>query len=156
MNPIINTLCFIFDNERVLLAMKKRGFGAGKWNGYGGKVQRGETIEEAARREIKEEAGIDDISLEPRGILRFSWVSAKQRPIECHVFKIISYQGEPIETEEMRPQWFAIDSLPFKEMWSDDPIWLPEFLANKGLKAEFIFDDNDQVIKHSIDFVKHF
>lgn len=34
----------------VLLGMKKRGFGAGKWNGFGGKVQPGETIEEAARR----------------------------------------------------------------------------------------------------------
>ncbi len=44
------TLVFLVDDDRVLLGMKKRGFGAGKWNGFGGKVEPGETIEEAAIR----------------------------------------------------------------------------------------------------------
>ncbi len=43
---------------RILLGMKKRGFGEGKWNGFGGKVnlidgRYQETIEEAAMRELE-------------------------------------------------------------------------------------------------------
>lgn len=44
------TLVLVVQPSRVLLGMKKRGFGAGLWNGFGGKVQPGESIEEAARR----------------------------------------------------------------------------------------------------------
>ena len=52
------TLMLIVDENKILLGMKKRGFGEGKWNGFGGKVNEGETIEEAAIREMKEEAGV--------------------------------------------------------------------------------------------------
>ena len=38
------TLVYIRDDENILLGLKKRGFGTGKWNGFGGKVQAGETI----------------------------------------------------------------------------------------------------------------
>ena len=44
------TLLFVVESDRVLLGMKKRGFGAGRWNGFGGKVDLDETIEEAAKR----------------------------------------------------------------------------------------------------------
>ena len=57
MNKKILTLCIIHQHSKILLGMKKRGHGVGKWNGFGGKVEKGETIEEAARRETKEEAG---------------------------------------------------------------------------------------------------
>ena len=53
----IVTLVFVHDNQKVLLGYKKRGFGAGRWNGFGGKVETGETLEQAARRELKEESG---------------------------------------------------------------------------------------------------
>ena len=45
----------------VLLGMKKRGFGIGKWNGFGGKVKDGETIRECAMRETQEECGLEVI-----------------------------------------------------------------------------------------------
>ena len=51
-----STLCFCVKDDKVLLAMKKRGFGAGKWNGYGGKVQEGESPAVTAVRELKEES----------------------------------------------------------------------------------------------------
>ena len=44
------TLAFIRETTRVLLGLKKRGFGEGRWNGFGGKVQTGESIELAAKR----------------------------------------------------------------------------------------------------------
>ena len=46
------TLAFLLDGNRILLGFKKRGFGMGKWNGFGGKVENGETIEQAAKRYI--------------------------------------------------------------------------------------------------------
>ena len=52
------TLCLLVKDDKVLLAMKKRGFGMGKWNGVGGKVEDGETIEMAAARETGEEIGV--------------------------------------------------------------------------------------------------
>ncbi len=44
--------------KKVLLGMKKRGMGQGKWNGFGGKLKPGETIEECALRELEEESGL--------------------------------------------------------------------------------------------------
>ena len=44
------TLLFVLKPGKVLLGYKKRGFGADRWNGFGGKVQQGENIEEAAIR----------------------------------------------------------------------------------------------------------
>lgn len=43
--------------NKVLLGYKKRGFGEGKWNGFGGKLEPGETVAEAALREMKEVSG---------------------------------------------------------------------------------------------------
>ena len=57
------TLCIIYQYPKVLLGMKKRGFGAGRFNGFGGKVENGESIEEAAKREVVEEVGLNVKSL---------------------------------------------------------------------------------------------
>ena len=51
------TLVLLREANRVLLGMKKRGFGVGKWNGFGGKLEQGETVLEAAAREVREECG---------------------------------------------------------------------------------------------------
>ena len=153
MQKIVVTLAFIKNNDQLLLALKKRGFGPGKFNGYGGKINDGETIEQAAIRETREEIKIEVDKLEKRALINFSWANNKNRPIECHVFEILSYHGEIGETEEMKPEWFNINSLPYYKMWDDDPYWLPHFLANKKFKASFVLNDDDRVIEHSLDFL---
>ena len=80
------TLCIIHEHPRVLLGMKKRGFGAGRWNGFGGKVHDGESIEEAARRELKEEAGITVGKMKPAGILEFEFERNKGEILRVHIF----------------------------------------------------------------------
>lgn len=133
------TLCVIQKDRRLLLGMKKRGFGAGVWNGFGGKVEEGETIEQAASREVQEEVGIVPAGLKKVGLITFSFES-DPKIMEVHIFAVGDFSGEPVETEEMRPQWFDVDKIPYETMWPDDQFWLPMFLAGKSFTGEFHFD----------------
>ncbi len=145
----ILTLCFVHQHPRILLGMKKQGFGAGRWNGFGGKVEPGESIEDAARREMKEEAGIEVREIKKMGVIDFEF-RGKPEILEVHIFKSVEFSGEPTESDEMRPQWFSVDQIPFTEMWTDDIYWLPLFLKNIKFTARFLFDEKDQVLEHTI------
>ena len=147
--PRVLTLCIVHQGDKVLLGMKKRGFGAGRWNGFGGKLKDGETIEECAARELKEEADIVPKDLIPVGDLFFTNQDINE-DLEVHLFKITEFDGEPIESEEMKPQWFNINEVPFAEMWPDDKIWFPLFLENKKFRGEFNFKDQDTLIDYKI------
>jgi 8-oxo-dGTP pyrophosphatase MutT (NUDIX family) len=133
------TLCLLVKEGSVCLAMKKRGFGEGKWNGVGGKVGEGETIEAAALREMREEIGVGAEELTKVALIDFYFEEEPSWDQRMHVFLIRSWEGEPTESEEMRPQWFAFDEIPYKEMWIDDEYWMPMVLEGKKLKAEFRF-----------------
>ena len=145
----ILTLCIIHQNDRVLLGLKKRGFGQGRWNGFGGKVHPGESVAQAAQRELREEVGIvaDDLIL--IGNLHFT-IAATEDDLEVHLFKIREFSGEPTESEEMKPQWFKIDKIPFDKMWPDDIYWFPLFLQDKKFTAEFNFQDNKTLLNYKI------
>lgn len=135
----ILTLCMVLKEGEVLLGMKKRGFGVGRWNGFGGKIEEGETIEQGAHRELEEEVGIKALDMQKVGILDFSFEN-DPKILEVHIFKITDFTGEPLESEEMKPQWFPFDSIPFDQMWSDDKYWFPYLLNNKLFKGAFLFD----------------
>jgi len=140
------TLCFLVDarNQRVLLGMKKRGFGNGKYNGFGGKVKPGETVEAAAARELQEEAGVYCSELSKAGELAFFFPQKKEWDQTVHVFIASAWRGEPAESDEMRPEWFGYSALPFDRMWPDDPHWLPLVLRGQKVRAEFRFkQDSD-------------
>jgi len=145
----VMTLGFILTNEDILLGMKKRGFGAGRWNGFGGKVHEGETIEEALIREFEEECEVKILGNVKIGIINFEFPT-KQETLEVHIFKILEYEGMPKETEEMKPQWFKISQIPYKSMWSDDPYWMPLFLKEKKFTGHILFDEKEQVLKSEI------
>ena len=135
----ILTLCVPVKGDQVLLGMKKKGFGSGRWNGFGGKVEEGETIEEATMRELHEEVGIKDGKIAKAGIIEFSFES-DDKVLQVHVFKLTNFNDEPSESEEMKPQWFSIDEIPFSQMWSDDVYWFPLLLQDKLFTGEFLFD----------------
>ncbi len=149
------TLCLIHNATHVLLAQKKRGFGAGRWNGYGGKLEKGETIEEAARREMLEESGIEISALEKAGIILFEF-QGNPEILEVHIFRVTEYIGEPVETEEMAPQWYPLHGVPFAEMWPDDIFWMPLFFAGKKFKGRFLFGEGDSVLEKELEEVEGF
>jgi len=145
----ILTLCLIHKDSKILLGMKKRGFGAGRWNGFGGKLKAGETIEEALKRETKEEAGVEITDFDKVGIIEFKF---KDNPeiLEVHIFRVGDFSGEPQESEEMRPQWFDQNELPFDNMWPDDIHWLPLLLSDKKFKGKFLFGKNDAILEKKL------
>lgn len=149
----ILTLCFVVKEDRILLGMKKRRFGAGRWNGFGGKVETGETIEEAAKRETKEECGIEIREMQEVGIHEFEFASDRGTILEVHVFRVDKWQGEPRETEEMRPQWYTTDAIPYDEMWPDDIHWIPVFLTGKKFRTKFLFGEGDSVLENHVEEV---
>ena len=134
------TLVLVDDGSSLLLGMKKRGFGEGRWNGFGGKVEVGETILAAAKREVEEEVGIHVSDLVQVATLLFSFASDEALELEVHVFRAMSFSGTPTETEEMKPQWFLYDEIPYDDMWPDDRYWLPQVLAGVTLTGSFHFD----------------
>lgn len=149
LRPKILTLCLVKKNEMILLGMKKRGFGEGRWNGFGGKVEEGETIIEAAIREMKEESGLKVEELEEKGILLFKFLDTGKF-LEVHVFDVLKYSGEMTETEEMNPKWFNVEEIPFEKMWADDIYWMPLFLNGDKFNGEFVFEDNDKLLNYNL------
>ena len=148
----ITTLVFLVRGDEVLLAMKKRGFGEGRYNGAGGKPEPGESVEEAAIREAEEEVVVTPTGLVKVAVLNFYFLKI---PIEdnwnqqVQVFFACEWRGEPTETDEMRPEWFKQTGLPFDQMWSDDPLWLPRVLAGEKPEADFAFDQDQQVAEYA-------
>lgn len=149
------TLLFLRREDEVLLAMKKRGFGVNKWNGVGGKVESNESIEEALIRECREEIGVEVLQFKKVAVINFDEVHLGERKIlRVHIFTGTKWNGEPIESEEMKPKWFKVSEVPYKSMWPDDPFWLPQVLDGKLIKAEFSLNDNDEIISKNIRQVK--
>ena len=148
------TLCYLLNKENgeVLIAMKKRGFCAGRWNGIGGKLNEGESIEEALIREAKEEIGVTLTSFRKAGAISFYFSGPGSQDFnqEVHVFTADSWEGTPKESEEMAPKWVKITNLPFNEMWPDDRLWLKDVLLGAYVKAKFLFDESGEVKASSV------
>lgn len=143
------TLCLIHQPPRILLGMKKRGIGTGNWNGFGGKVEQGESIEDAAMREVKEEVGLIVSSIEKMGIIDFT-LPGEEQIWQVHVFRATEFTGDPTETEEMRPKWFEVADIPYDTMWSDDEYWFPLFLEGKKFTGRFVLDDTYKIVEKEL------
>lgn len=143
------TLLFLLRDNQILLAMKKRGFGEGKWNGVGGKLDEGESREQAAVRECQEEIAVTPHNLHLAGEIDFTDLPHVHH--YCHVYTTTEWEGEPEETEEMRPQWFDLDKIPYGSMWPDDKLWLPVLLAGQPFRATIVINEDDSVQECTID-----
>lgn len=148
------TLLFLLREDEILLAMKKRRYGAGKWNGVGGKADPGEDEYQAAIRECQEEIGVTPVNPKLVGNLKFYEKDDPSFGHNCHVFMATEWQGEPVETEEMRPKWFKIMDIPYQDMWPDDQLWMPLMLEGKSFKGTVTTDGDKKLASHDIKVVK--
>ena len=142
------TLMFVIRDGNILLIHKKRGFGKGKINGPGGKIESGETPRECAIRETQEELCINPTGVEDAGLLHFQFIDGYS--IHGYVFTATGFEGEPTETDEAIPLWCSIDELPFDRMWEDDPTWFPHMLEGRYFSGRYIFN-GDRMLDAVID-----
>lgn len=158
MTDRVYSLVFLLRGREILLAMKKHGFGAGKLNGAGGKVEPGETIEQAMIRECQEELTITPTTFRKVAYHDFILNADTDQPWHqwVHVYFVTKWEGEPTETEEMAPQWYAIDRIPYTQMWDDDIHWLPLVLDGKLLDTSFTFDSAEHMLTKNIREVTNF
>ncbi len=141
------TLLFVIRDGHVLLIRKKRGLGAGKVNGPGGRREDGESLADCAVREVEEELLTTPTTPIAAGQLLFQFVDGYS--IHVHVFRADSCDREPRETDEAIPLWTPLHAIPFDEMWEDDRIWIPKLLAGEPFYGRFVFDE-DAMLDHEM------
>lgn len=151
------SLLFLRRDDQILLAMKKRGFGQGWWNGVGGKLDAGETTEQAMVREAQEEIGVTPTAFLKVAELVFKGGGEGEGwGMFVHVYIATKWEGDPSESEEMLPQWFRLAEIPYNKMWPDDKFWLPLVLEGKQLNAAFTFDGQNKLVAQAINVVDGF
>lgn len=145
------TLCFPIDRDgRILLGRKRRGFGIAKWNGFGGKIETGETFKDCAIRELYEESGLKgkEEDLELVAFLDFHFQDAPELDHIGYVYLLRHFQGRVRQTEEMEPHWFGPHDLPFEEMWQGDRKWIPLIQQGKIIKGCITFGTDGETVAH--------
>ncbi len=146
---VLATLLFVVRDGQILLIEKKRGHGAGKVNGPGGKMDPGETPLECALRETEEELHIRAVGV--RKVAELWFQMSDYSSIHCHVFLAEGFEGTPTETDEAVPLWVALDEIPYERMWEDDRYWLPLVLDGRTLLGRFLFEGERMVSKEILD-----
>jgi 8-oxo-dGTP diphosphatase len=141
------TLIFVVRDGEILLIRKKRGLGAGKINGPGGRIDPGESPLHCAIREFEEELLATPVGVRAAGELRFQFVDGLS--IHGYVFRADDCAGEPRETDEATPLWTPIRTIPYAQMWADDVLWLPHLLAGTPFDGRFLFD-GDRMLGHAL------
>lgn len=144
----------------ILLARKRRGMGVSKWNGFGGKIEKGETMRECAIRELYEESHLKGRPEDLEEAARI-YFEEEEHPEWNHwgfIYFLSRWEGTPYSSEEMvEPGWFFPKDFPYHEMWKADQKWIPLIVAGKKIKGRIIFkSDGDTVAKASFCEVDHF
>jgi 8-oxo-dGTP diphosphatase len=141
------TLLFVIRNGSMLLIHKKRGLGAGKIIGPGGRLEPGESALQVAMREVQEELNITPMGVQQCGELSFQFVDGLS--ICVYVFTAQDCEGDPQETDEATPLWIGLDQIPYDHMWADDRVWFPLMLAGQQFHGRFLFD-GEIMLSHQV------
>ena len=139
-------IVYLIKGNKIALGRKSTGHGIGKWNGFGGKIEKGESAKKTATRELFEESGItvaeSDLTKAAEILYKegYDWLVT--------VFTASKFTGELILTKEMEPAWFNYDKIPYDQMWANDKLWLPKILAGENFSVTFWHDKKGNILKH--------
>ncbi len=143
------------DRKEVLLIERlssSTGLGVNRIAGIGGKLEAGETPDEALKREIYEETKLNITRFKSVGKVKFLFSHNIKWNQSVTVYIGTDWNGEPIETEEARPSWFQISEIPFDRMFTDNQYWVPQVLEGKRVEAIFLYDENHRIQESRIEF----
>jgi 8-oxo-dGTP diphosphatase len=146
------TLTFLMRDTQILLGLKKKGFGKNYLLGIGGKVEKAETIEDAAKREVAEEINVILTEFHKVGVLNFYFphIEDESWDQQVHIFTTTKWVGEPQESEEIKPEWVNKKDIPYAKMWDDAQYWLPQILTGQSIEGEFVFNKELKVADYNI------
>jgi 8-oxo-dGTP diphosphatase len=143
------TICHIIHDRKLLLKKANSGISVGKWNGPGGKIERGETPLMNAVREVDEETGLRIVNPVDHGTIRFYLNGGSRLDYLVYVFSARQFSGKARSSDEGRVRWFEIGKIPYAKMWDDDRYWLPLLLNGVKFDARFSYDrQNRRVIDY--------
>lgn len=118
MNVFLKVFPVDLNQQRIFLAKKARGFGCGKWVGFGGKVEGKESEIEGAIREMREETSIDldEKQLKKIGVIMYTFSCTENFRLEMHVYLMRwdnVNQTMSLNDEFTGPgKWFNRDNIP--------------------------------------------
>ena len=152
---ILATLCYLQKDDQTLMLHRTKRAGdihLGKWNGLGGKFEKGESPEECVRREVREESGLDIKDATLCGLLIFP--AFKGDDWYVFVYTAREFSGELKENEEGYLKWIPDADLDALPLWPSDHIFFPWIREGRFFSAKFIYEGN--VMKeHSVAFYTH-
>lgn len=132
----------------ILLGEKLTGLGIGKLVGAGGKLEPGESAVNAAIREVYEELGVVVApgDLTAISTIAYPFVDRPDWSQRSFGFIARNWTGEPTASEELNPQWFSADRIPFDRMWADSQLWLPRALSGEFVEDSFAFRSDGSIV----------
>ncbi len=147
------TLCYVRKDGKTLMLYrnkKENDYHEGKWNGLGGKFEAGESPEECAIREIKEEAGLNVKSMKLKGFITFPMFDGKE---DWYVFLFVidDFDGELIDSPEGKLEWIPDTELEKLNLWDGDKIFIPWLFQDKFFSAKFNYE-NGKFIDYQVEF----
>ena len=146
------TLCYLRRGGQTLMLhriKKANDIHEGKWNGLGGKLEGGETPEECAIREIREESGLLARDPEYRGLITFPGFAGDD-DWYAFIFVVTDFEGELMDDPpEGILEWVPDDQVLDLPLWEGDRIFIP-WLDEPGIfSAKFEYFDN-VLERHSV------
>ena len=140
---------------KVLLGVKKTGFGTGKLVCPGGKVEAGETEMQAAIRETAEEVDINVKTCKKvaQVIFRNLYYKGEPETDVMHVFISDDFEGEPTVTPELTPDWYSIDDIPYDKMWGDARHWMPDALHYRKTDSYFRYNEQNEFTDYTVNHI---
>lgn len=147
------TLCYVIDKDKTLMIYrnkKKNDYHEGKWNGLGGKFEPGESPEECAIREVKEESGLTMINPKMKGFITFPMFD-KVKDWYVFIFTASEFEGNIIDSSEGKLEWIPNNKLVDLNLWDGDKIFIPWLFQEKFFSAKFIYEYG-KFINHEVLF----
>lgn len=126
MAKVKGTVCFIVEDDRVLLAEIEYPDGRRLWNGIGGVIEDGETPAQAVVREIGEET---KLVVNEKDVQKMTVVNVDD--LELHVLIARAWSGtlETVDPTLKQLKWFSFKEIPYQQMHKGNEQWLPGILT---------------------------
>lgn len=124
-------LCYLEQNEQYLMLYrnkKENDINAGKWIGVGGKIEAGETPEDALLREVEEETGLHLTAYRFRGVVDFCSDTFCET---MHLFTATAWNGTLGACDEGDLRWIAKSELHRYPLWEGDAVFLKALQTDK-------------------------